>query len=422
MDYIIEGGHPLHGRIAVPGAKNAALHILVATLLTDAPIEIDRVPSVRDVDTLSSLLRSLGKRIEPDGAERRRVTPSGPLRAEAPVDEVRNTRASFHVLGPLLARCGQATVPTPGGDRIGERPVDLHLDGLRAMGAAIDEYDGFVRARAQTLAPADIRLRFPSVGATEHLMMTAAHVPGRTVIRNPAPEPEVQDLSRFLTTLGAAVECHPTYVAVEGRRHLHGGEHAIMPDRLQAGTLAIGAALAGGELDIRCDPWHVRPLTATLQAMTIDIAERADGLVVRGTAPREYRPTAIETRPYPGFPTDMHPPIMPLLALTPGESRLTETIFGDRFSYADGLRRLGADVSVEGRTARVKGVAQLSGGDVEERRDNRAAAALVLAGLAAEGTTVVRDEYHHVSRGYGDFAATLSELGAMIWTDEQPSH
>ncbi len=422
MDYIIEGGHPLHGRVAVPGAKNAALPILAATLLTDAPVELDRVPPVRDVDTLVSLLASLGKRIERDGDDRCRVTPSGPLQAEAPVDAVRRMRASFHVLGPLLARCGRASVPTPGGDRIGARPVDLHLDGLRAMGAVIDESGGFVRARAEALAPADIRLRFPSVGATEHLMMTAALVPGRTVIRNPAPEPEIQDLGRFLTTLGASVECQPTHVAVHGRQQLHGGGHAIMPDRLCAGTLAIGAALAGGELEILCDPWHVRPLTDRLQAMTIDIAERADGLIVRGTAPREYAPTAIETRPYPGFPTDMHPPIMPLLALTPGESRLTETIFESRFSYLDGLRRLGADVSIDGRTATVKGKAQLHGCDVEERRDNRAAAALVLAGLAAEGTTVVRDVHDHVSRGYGDFAATLSELGAMVQTDEQPSH
>lgn len=416
MDYIIEGGRPLHGRIAVPGAKNAALHIFVATLLTDAPIELDRVPAIRDVDTLHGLLEALGKRIEGVSAERYRVTPSRSLRTEAPVDAVRKMRASFHVLGPLLARCGRATVPTPGGDAIGARPVDLHLDGLQAMGATIDESDGLIRAEARKLNPADVHLRFPSVGATEHLMMTAALVPGRTVIRNAAHEPEIHDLGNFLTTLGAAVDCRETDIAIDGSDELHGGDYRVMPDRLCAGTLAIGAALTGGELTITCDPWHVRPLTDTLQAMTIDIAERADGLIVRGTAPRHYRPTAIETRPYPGFPTDMHPPIMPLLALVPGESRLTETIFEDRFSYADGLRGLGADLRIDDRTVTVRGVERFRGREIREERDNRAAAALVLAGLAADGTTVVRDVHDHVSRGYGDFAATLSELGAMIHT------
>ncbi len=416
MDYVIEGGRPLHGHAVVPGAKNAALHILVATLLTDAPVELDRVPAIRDVDTLRQLLASLGKRVERVDAERYRVTASGPLLADAPADAVGKMRASFHVLGPLLARCGHATVSTPGGDRIGARPVDLHLDGLKAMGAAIEESHGLIRATARKLEPADIRLRFPSVGATEHLMMTAALVPGRTVIHNPAHEPEIHDLGHFLTALGAPVHCRPTHIAIDGVGDLHGGTYTIMPDRLCAGTLAIGAALTGGELTISCDPWHVRPLTDTLQAMTIEIAERAEGLTVRGSAPRHYRPTAIETRPYPGFPTDMHPPIMPLLALVPGESRLTETIFEDRFSYAQGLGNLGADLTIDDRTVTVRGVDGFRGRAIAEERDNRAAAALVLAGLAAEGTTVVHDAHDHVSRGYGDFATTLSELGAIIHT------
>ena len=416
MDYVIEGGHPLQGQIAVPGAKNAALHILVATLLTDAPVELDRVPAIRDVQTLQSLLAALGKRVERFDAERYRVTSIGPLRTDAPADAVRKMRASFHVLGPLLARCGEACVPTPGGDAIGARPVDLHLDGLRAMGATVTESDGLIRAHARTLTPTEIDLAFPSVGATEHLMMTAARIPGRTVIRNPAHEPEIHDLARFLTTLGAAVDCRETDVTVNGRADLHGGAYTIMPDRLCAGTLAIGAALTGGDLEIRCDPWHVRPLTDTLKRMTLDIAERADRLIVRGTAPRDYHPVDIQTQPYPGFPTDMHPPIMPLLALIPGESCLTETIFEDRFSYADGLRRLGADVRVDDRTVTVRGVERFQGAEIDEDRDNRAGAALVLAGLAAEGTTIVRDVHEHIARGYGDFAQTLSRLGARIQT------
>ena len=416
MDYVIEGGRPLCGHATVPGAKNAALHILVATLLTDAPIELDRIPIIRDVDTLRSLLEDLGKRVERLDDERYRVSAAGPLQSEAPVDAVRKMRASFHVLGPLLARCGEATVPTPGGDRIGARPVGLHLEGLRAMGATIDESNGLIHARAARLEPTEIRLRFPSVGATEHLMMTAALVPGRTVIHNPAHEPEIHDLGNFLTTMGASVRCRETYVSIRGVDTLHGGEYRVMPDRLCAGTLAIGAALTGGELEIACDPWHVRPLTDTLRSMTIDIVERADGLTVRGTAPRDYQPMVIETRPYPGFPTDMHPPIMPLLALVPGESRLTETIFEDRFAYVDGLRQLGADLAIDDRTVSVRGVERFRGETIEEGRDNRAGAALVLAGLAAEGTTIVRDVHDHIARGYGDFAATLSALGAMIQT------
>lgn len=414
MDYVIEGGHPLHGHVVVPGAKNAALHILVATLLTDVPVELDRVPAIRDVQTLRTLLESLGKRVERVDDARYRLTPSGSLRTSAPVEAVRKMRASFHVLGPLLARCGRASVPTPGGDRIGARPVDLHLDGLRAMGASIEETDGMIRAYAQALEPAEIRLSFPSVGATEHLMTTAALVPGRSVIHNPAREPEIGDLAEFLTTLGASVDCQSTQIVIEGVAELGGGEHAIMPDRLCAGTFAIGAALTGGELDIGCDPWHVRPLTDTLQGMKIDIAERLHGITVRGTTPRDCRPTVIETQPYPGFPTDMHPPIMPLLALTPGESCLTETIFEDRFSYAEGLRRLGADLVIDDGTVTVRGVERLRGATIEEGRDNRAGAALVLAGLAAEDTTVVRDVHDHVSRGYGDFASTLSALGAKV--------
>lgn len=416
MDYVIEGGHPLRGRVAVPGAKNAALHILVATLLTNVPVELARVPAIRDVDTLRRLLESLGKRVERVDDERHRVISARSLATEAPVDAVRKMRASFHVLGPLLARCGRASVPTPGGDAIGPRPVDLHLNGLRSMGATIEEVDGWVHAHAAALEPTEVRLRFPSVGATEHLMMTASLVPGRTVIHNPAHEPEIHDLGRFLTTLGASVDCQTTHVAVDGAPELDGGEHTIMPDRLCAGTLAIGAALTGGELAIECDPWHVRPLTDTLHTMKIDISEHADGLTVRGTTPRDYQPTDIETRPYPGFPTDMHPPIMPLLALVPGESHLRETIFEDRFSYAAGLRRLGGTLSIDGRTVTVRGAERLVGAEVEERRDNRAGAALVLAGLAAEGITVVRDVRDHVARGYSDLAGTLSELGAMIHT------
>lgn len=421
MIYRIRGGRPLAGEVTVQGSKNAALPALVATLLTEEEIRLSNVPRLKDVETLIAILRSLGKEVhslEEDGRGGMRVrvfSSDRGLSGSAPAEPVRAIRASFLVLGPLLARLGEAEVPLPGGDAIGLRPVDLHLRGLQAMGAEISLHGEVVRAKAPAggLRPAEISLSYPSVGATEHLLMTAALVPGKTVIRNPAREPEVGDLAGLLQKMGAGVQICATQIEIEGHSALGGAAHEVIPDRLCAGTFVIAAALTGGELLVRCNPWHLRPVTGTLTSMGVNLHERPEG--VRVSPPRAaYRPVEIETWPYPGFPTDMHPPIVPLLSLTPGESRVRETVFEDRFAYAPELRRMGADLHVWGQTVILKGVRALQGAEVRARRDNRAGVALVLAGLAAEGETIVYDEEDHIPRGHSDLAGTLRDLGAEI--------
>jgi UDP-N-acetylglucosamine 1-carboxyvinyltransferase len=244
--------------------------------------------------------------------------------------------------------------------------------------------------------------------------MTAALIPGRTVIRNPAREPEVGDLAGLLQQMGAGIHISSTQIEIEGRAALSGATHEVIPDRLCAGTFVIAAALTGGELFVRCNPWHLRPLTGTLMSMGVELHERPEGIQVSPQPRSAYRPVEIETRPYPGFPTDMHPPIVPLMSLTPGESRVRETVFEDRFAYAPELRRMGADLDVWGQTVILRGVRALRGAEVRARRDNRAGVALVLAGLVAEGTTIVHDEEDHIPRGHSDLAGTLRELGAEI--------
>jgi len=416
MRFLISGGRPLSGEVAVGGSKNAALPIIAATLLSDAEIVLHRIPDLRDVGTLLSILTHLGKEIEPLGEGSYRIRP-GHLRSRAPHSLIHEIRASFLVLGPLLARLGEAEVSLPGGCAIGLRPVDLHLRGLRAMGAEVKLCADVVVARApRGLRAAEIHLSYPSVGATEHLLMTAALVPGRTIIRNPAQEPEVDDLIGFLDELGAHVVRRADHIEIEGRSRLKGAEYTVIPDRLCAGTYVIAAALAGGELTVRSCPWHLSPLVDKLKEMGVEISEDSHGLTVVRNGPLDYRAVEIETRPYPGFPTDMHPPIMPLLALAQGESRLRETVFEDRFAYVEGLRRMGAEIELWGQTAIVRGVSELRGAEVRAG-DIRAGVALVLAGLAARGTTVVHDERDQISRGYSDLAGTLSRLGAYVTTE-----
>ena len=427
MKLVIEGGRPLRGEVAVQGAKNSALHLLAAALLTDEPIVLQRVPELSDVRAQLALLEALGKRVERLSAEgyRLRASPAG-LRPLAPSEPARRLRASFHVLGPLLARCGEAAVPLPGGDAIGPRPVDLHLRGLEALGAHIEVDKGkgvvYARARAGALRPACIELPYPSVGATIHLMITAAGLPGpgRTVIENAAREPEVDDVARLLRAMGARVERTGSRLEIRGQdsTELRGAEHQVMPDRICAGTYAIAVAIAGGSAIIRCVPWHLGALVDTLQAMGVVVRERPDGRgleVARGRGDA-LRAIAIETRPYPGFPTDLHPPIAALLALADGESRLRETVFEDRFAYVEGLRRLGAQIEVDAprRTAIVRGGRALEGADVRVHKDNRAGAALVLAGLAARGTTIVHDDEGLIPRGYSRLVEDLRALGADI--------
>ena len=430
MIYLIRSGRPLAGEVTVQGSKNAALPALVATLVTDEEVRLVNIPRLRDVATLTTILRSLGKGVESTTAVSSQLSATATatdairvfpldreLSGKPPTEPVRAIRASFLVLGPLLARLGEAEVALPGGDAIGLRPVDLHLRGLQAMGAEISLQGGVVRAKATRLRPAEITLSYPSVGATEHLLMTAALIPGRTVIHNPAQEPEVGDLAGLLQQMGAGIRISSTQIEIEGRAALSGATHAVIPDRLCAGTFVIAAALTGGNVLVRCHPWHLRPLTGTLTSMGVQIHEQSEGIRVSPQSCRSYQAVEIETRPYPGFPTDMHPPIVPLLSLTPGESRVRETVFEDRFAYAPELRRMGADLDVWGQTVILRGVRALRGAEVRARRDNRAGVALVLAGLAAEGTTIVHDEEDHILRGHSDLAGTLRELGAEISTE-----
>lgn len=409
---IVRGGRQLRGRLEVEGAKNAALPIFCATLLTDDEVILRNIPALQDVMTIQGMLTALGKRIEPLGPGTYRVSPAGELKPEAPPELVRKMRASFLVLGPLLARLGRARVSLPGGCVLGPRPVDLHLKGLAQMGAKIKLVQGDVEAQGR-LHGAEIYLDYPSVGATEQLLLAAAAIPERTVIHNPALEPEVEDLARFLEAMGAEISWGRE-IEVHGAERLHGADHRIIPDRINAGTYIIGVALAGGEAEIGCQPAHLQALLGKLRECGVEIEEDDRAILVRSSG--QLEPLEVETRPYPGFPTDLQPQMTALLCLARGESLVRETVFPDRFSYVPELLRMGAQIRVSNSTAFIKGVAHLEGAAVQAT-DIRAGAALVLAGLAAQGETVVWDE-GHLARGYSDIVRDLRSLGAEIRWEE----
>ncbi len=406
---IIEGGQRLSGRIAIEGAKNAALPACVAALLTDEPIILRRVPQLRDVSTILYTLGALGKRVvRNEGSVV--ISGDGPLSGEANPYSVRKMRASFLVLGPLLARLGRARVPLPGGCAIGARPVDLHLRGLEALGARIDEHDGVVDVSADRLRGARIELAFPSVGATEQLVMTATLAEGVTEIVNAAVEPEILDLVKLLRAMGAEI-------AVEGRTiriamsRLRAAEHTLIPDRMEAGTMLLAAAIARGEATADdVDPEDLGPLTDALRRVGVEVQEDGESVTVSARGP--LRGTTIETAPHPGFPTDLHPPFAALLTVARGTSQVTETVFESRFTYVDPLRAMGAQIAVDGRTAMISGVDRLRAGSIEAP-DIRAGAALVLAALAADGTTTLGG-LEHIDRGYERLTEKLQLLGARI--------
>jgi len=406
---IIEGGRRLSGHIAIEGAKNSALPACVAALLTDEPIILRRVPQLRDVSTILYTLGALGKRVvRNEGGVV--ISGDGPLSGEANPYSVRKMRASFLVLGPLVARLGRARVPLPGGCVIGARPVDLHLRGLEALGAHIEEHDGVVDVSADRLRGARIELGFPSVGATEHLMMTATLADGLTEIANAAVEPEVLDLVDLLRSMGAEIEVDGRTIHVAGSR-VGAAEHTLIPDRLEAGTMLLAVAIARGEATAdNVDPEHLRPLVDALRSAGVDVREERDSVTVSAGGPP--RAAAIETAPHPGFPTDLHPPFAALLTLAEGTSRVTETVFESRFTYVEPLRAMGAQMSIEGRTATIRGVDRLRACAVEAP-DIRAGAALVVAALAAEGTTTLTG-LEQIDRGYERLTEKLQLLGATI--------
>ena len=409
---VVRGGVPLRGEITVSGSKNAALPLLFASLLTADECRLGRVPQLADIRTALRLLHDLGVQYDWLSDIEVALKADAVHHLEAPYDLVKTMRASFLVLGPLLARFGRARVSTPGGCAIGARPVNIHLDGLQQLGASVRIQQGYVEAEAKRLHGGHISLEFPSVGATENLMMAASLAEGTTVLDNAAREPEIADLALLLNDMGAQVSgAGSSTVIIEGVPTLHGAEHIVIPDRVEAGTFLIAGAITCGDVFVRGSRGdHLQAFLAKLREAGVNIEETTDGI----RAHCSKRPTSVtlSTQPYPGFPTDLQAQMMALLALSDGQSMLTQTIFENRFLHAQELARLGADIRVHGNTAEVRGVAFLSGAPVMAT-DLRASVSLILTGLAAQGVTEVSRVYH-LDRGYERIEEKLSQLGADI--------
>lgn len=413
MKIVVEGGHRLSGQVRVDGAKNAVLPILAASLLAEEPVMLHGVPALDDVFTIGQVLQSLGLNLELTPAGTVEVRPADRLQPEALDDMVRRMRASFLILGPLLARLGEASIALPGGCAIGSRPIDLHLKGLEALGASLDYEHGHIRMRASRLTGSRVYLDFPSVGATENILMAATMAEGTTFIENAAEEPEVVDLANFLSALGARVRgAGSKVIRIDGVRRLGGATHTVIPDRIEAGTYLTAAAMTGGDVWVpNALPEHLKPVMAKLREAGCDVVEEDAG-GVRVRAKDRPRPVDIKTLPYPGFPTDMQAQLMALCTIADGTSIITETVFENRLMHADELKRMGACIQVQGHSAVVRGVPRLEGTAVTAT-DLRAGAALVLAGLAAEGRTEIGG-LHHLDRGYVDLEGKLRALGAHI--------
>lgn len=415
---VIEGGKRLKGEVAVAGSKNALLPILAATLLTDEPCCIKGAPSLRDTAIMIKILRSLGKSVEfRDGKVV--VKSTSRVNTTAEYKLVSTMRASFCVLGPLLSRYKRAKVSLPGGCVIGLRPVDLHLKGLKALGAQIDIDSGYVRAKAQKLSGAHMYLGGAfgsSVLATANVMMAAALASGITKIESAACEPEIADLAKFLNKMGAKVKGFGTpLIQIQGVKHLHGAEYKIIPDRVEAGTFIIAALITKGEIKLKNVIWqHLGAVLDKLEQMGADI-QKGNGMV-KVKPPRRLLPVNVTTLPYPGFPTDMQAQMMSLLSLVPGVSIITEKVYPDRFMHIAELNRMGGHIQRQGPHAIVEGVRRLSGANVMAS-DLRASACLVLAGLAAQGQTSISRLYH-LERGYEYLDEKLRKLGASVWREK----
>ncbi len=409
--FIIDGGKKLEGRVRISGSKNAALPVLVSSLLADGWSTYHNIPDLADIRTIKKLLANHGAQMEGEG-ETLRINGGNIVNCEAPYDLVRTMRASVLVLGPLVARMGQARVSLPGGCAIGARPINLHLKALEAMGAEIDLKEGYVEAKAKRLKGARIYFDISTVGGTENILMAAALAKGTTRLENAAKEPEVVNLADTLKAMGAKIKGAGTdVITIEGVDSLKPCEVSVIPDRIEAGTFLIAAAITGGDVILEgCNPEHLEALIMKLQEAGITIEAVEGGLRVQG-AP-EVRSIDVKTLPYPGFPTDLQAQIMALMAVAKGSSVITETIFENRFMHVAELRRLGANIAVEGHNAVVKGVKKLKGAPVMAT-DLRASASLVVAGLAAEGKTTLARVYH-IDRGYQAIEKKLTALGAVI--------
>jgi UDP-N-acetylglucosamine 1-carboxyvinyltransferase len=424
MDRIlIRGGTPLSGKLTISGAKNAALTLLPCALLTEEPVTLRNLPRLADVDSFGHLLNQLGVSTTVEGSRQEDFGRVMTLKASrvtssvAPYDIVRKMRASIVVLGPLLARTGEATVSLPGGCAIGNRPIDFHLAAFQTLGATIEMANGYVRALAPDggLRGALVTLPFPSVGATENALMAAALANGETIIDNAAREPEIVDLCRLLVAMGSEIEgIGSDRIVIHGKPRLYGTTYRVMPDRIEAGSYACAAAITGGELElVGAEAGDMLAILKGLRDAGVHVEETRGGLKV--AADGKLRPLTLSTAPYPGFPTDMQAQFMAMLALADGASVLTETIFENRYMHVPELARMGADITVNGRTAVVRGVPGLTGAPVMAT-DLRASMSLVLAGLAASGETIVNRVYH-LDRGYERLEEKLSAVGADIERD-----
>ena len=410
--YAIQGGNPLVGEVEIGGAKNAALPIIAASVMTDETVHIENLPDVRDTNVLLEAMQDIGVLVNRNG--RHKVTINAARINNLVVDgnNIRKIRASYYFLGAMLAKYKSAEVALPGGCDIGCRAIDQHLKGFRALGAEVKIEYGLIKARAERLRGSHIYMDVVSVGATINIMMVAALAEGMTIIENAAKEPHVVDLANFLNSMGANIKGAGTdVIRIKGVAGLHGTDYAIIPDQIEAGTFMFAAAITKGDITVKnVIPKHLESITAKLLEIGCEIEESDDA--VRVVAAKPLRPTQVKTLPYPGFPTDMQPQITVALALSRGTSIVTESIFENRFKYVDELTRMGADIKVESNTAIVNGVAKYTGARINAP-DLRAGAALVMAALAAEGFSTV-EEIHYIERGYEDFHLKLQSLGAQI--------
>lgn len=410
--YIMNGGSPLVGEVAIGGAKNAALGILAAAIMTDEDVCIENLPDVKDINVMLEAIKAIGVSVE--RLDRHSVKINASSVKDILVDDefIRRIRASYYFIGALLGKYKSAEVALPGGCNIGSRPIDLHLKGFKALGAEIEIESGRVKAHAIDLVAADIYLDTVSVGATINIMMAASLAEGRTLIENAAKEPHIVDVANFLNSMGADIKGAGTdVIRINGVKSLHGSQYSIIPDQIEAGTFMCAAAITKGDITVKnIIPKHMEAISAKLMEMGCEVVEFDDA--IRVIAKNNQKATNIKTLPYPGFPTDMQPQITTALALANGSSLVVESIFENRFKYVDELARMGTNIKVEGNTAMVIGVNKLRGASLKAP-DLRAGAALVLAGLAAEGQTIV-DDIKYIKRGYEDFEGKLISLGADI--------
>ena len=410
--YIMNGGSPLVGEVAIGGAKNAALGILAAAIMTDEDVYIENLPDVKDINVMLEAIKAIGASVERLDRHSVRINASSVKDVLVDDEFIRKIRASYYFIGALLGKYKSAEVALPGGCNIGSRPIDLHLKGFKALGAEIDIESGRVKAHAIDLVAADIYLDTVSVGATINIMMAASLAEGRTVIENAAKEPHIVDVANFLNSMGADIKGAGTdVIRINGVKSLHGSRYSIIPDQIEAGTFMCAAAITKGDITVKnIIPKHMEAISAKLMEMGCEVVEFDDA--IRVIAKNDQKSTNIKTLPYPGFPTDMQPQITTALALATGSSLVVESIFENRFKYVDELARMGTNIKVEGNTAMVIGVAKLRGAALKAP-DLRAGAALVLAGLAAEGQATV-DDIKYIKRGYEDFEGKLVSLGADI--------